>query len=147
MMVFACEMQMKKLIIPFLILILLLSACRSKSTDSVGQKVNIAAGSYTSLDVQELGTMLDSKDFVFINVHIPFAGNIQKTDLSIPYNELAQNLSQLPADKNAKIVLYCRSGYMSQLAAEELVLLGYTNVWNLEGGMVEWEEAGYEIQE
>jgi rhodanese-related sulfurtransferase len=35
---------------------------------------------------------------------------------------------------------------MSTIAAEELVRLGYTNVWNLAGGMVEWEKAGFEIE-
>jgi len=79
-------------------------------------------------------------------VHIPFAGNISDTDLSIPYDDIEENLSQLPSDKNAKVVLYCRSGRMSQIAAEKLVSLGYTNIWNLKGGMVDWEQAGYNIE-
>jgi len=90
--------------------------------------------------------MLKNKDFVFVNVHIPFEGDIAATDLSVSYDQIAQNLSQLPSDKNAKIVLYCRSGRMSEIAAEELVSLGYTNIWNLEGGMVEWEQAGFDLE-
>jgi rhodanese-related sulfurtransferase len=35
---------------------------------------------------------------------------------------------------------------MSTIAAEKLVSLGYTNIWNLTGGMVEWEQAGYSIE-
>ena len=96
--------------------------------------------SYQNVTAAELHTMLKNKDFVFVNVHIPFAGNIADTDLSIPYDQIEQNLSQFPSDKNAKIVLYCRSGHMSQIAAEKLVSLGYTNIWDLKGGMVDWEQ-------
>jgi rhodanese-related sulfurtransferase len=35
---------------------------------------------------------------------------------------------------------------MSAIAAETLVGLGYTNIWNLDGGMVDWEQAGYTIE-
>jgi len=94
--------------------------------------------------VAELQTMLENKDFVFVN-HIPYEGEISKTDLSIPYNEIDQNLDKLPDDKNAKIVLYCRSDRMSGIAAETLVGLGYTNVWNLDGSMVAWEQAGLKL--
>jgi len=128
----------------FLPVLILLAGCQSKSVS--GETVNVAGGSYQNIRVADLQTILKNKDFVFVNVHIPFAGNIPDTDVSIPYDEIEQNLSQLPTDKNAKIVLYCRSGRMSEIAAEKLVSLGYTNVWNLKGGMVDWEQAGFELE-
>ena len=136
---------MKK-IFPFLLAAIVLSACQSKPV--VGETVTIEDGSYRNVSAQELNTMMKEKDFVFINVHTPFAGLITDTDLSIPYDEISvpENLSQLPIDKNAKIVLCCRSGRMSEIAASELVSLGYTNIWNLAGGMVVWEQTGYGIE-
>jgi phage shock protein E len=136
---------MKKIVIFFLIASVL-AACQSKSV--AGEKITVSDGSYVNVSPAELNTMLKNKDFLFINVHIPFAGNIADTDLSIPYDQVIalENLAQLPVDKNAKIVLYCRSGRMSEIAAKELVSLGYTNIWNLDGGMVGWEQAGYKIE-
>jgi rhodanese-related sulfurtransferase len=135
---------MKKFIF-FLVAAVILAGCQSKPVTS--ETVSVDGGSYKNISPDELNLMLKSKDFVFINVHIPFAGNIAGTDLSIPYDQIEQDLSQLPSDKSAKIVLYCRSGRMSQMAAEKLVSLGFANIWNLKGGMVEWEQAGYELQQ
>ena len=94
----------------------------------------------------QLKAMLVKKDFTFVNVHIPYEGEIAKTDVFVPYNEIEKNLDKLPADKNAKIVLYCRSGRMSAIAAETMVRLGYTNVWNTEGGMIAWETLGLPLK-
>lgn len=126
---------------------LLLTACSPASAPSdasrdMGQTISVAGGSYTDVSVSELQTMLEAKDFVFVNVHIPFEGDLPATDISIPYNEMDQNLGQLPAEKDAKIVLYCRSGNMSTQAAKTLVELGYTNIWNLAGGFNAWKAAG-----
>ena len=66
--------------------------------------------------------------------HIPGA-------ILIPEYEIAQRAeSELP-DKNQLILVYCRSGRRSKIAAEELVKLGYTNVKEF-GGIIDWE---YEI--
>ena len=136
---------MKKLIL-FLLSAVVLAGCQSKPV--TGETVTVAGGSYQNIAPTELNTMLKTKDFVFVNVHIPFAGNITGTDLSIPYDQInaSENLSQLPADKSAKIILYCRSGRMSAIAAEQLVALGYTNIWNVAGGMDAWEQAGFDLE-
>ena len=127
-----------------MLITILVAGCQSKPV--TGETVTLAKGSYRNITANELNVMSKDKNFTLINVHIPFAGNIPGTDLSIPYDEIENSLAQLPADKNAKIILYCRSGHMSKIAAEKLVALGYTNIWNLSGGMADWEKAGYQIE-
>ncbi len=96
------------------------------------------------VSAEELTKALGQKDFVLVNVHTPYAGEIDGTDLFIPYDQIGANLAKLPQDKSAKIVLYCRSGAMSAIAAKTLVGQGYTNVLDLKGGMEAWKEAGYQ---
>lgn len=141
----------RKLFVFILVLVWLLSACSGPvapqaTVEVVGNTVSAATGSnYTDISAAELHKMLTSKDFTLVNVHIPFEGKIEGTDLFIPYDQIAQNLDKLP-DKSAKIVLYCRSGRMSSMAAEALVKSGYTNILNLSGGMLAWEQAGFKIE-
>ena len=134
---------MKKILF-LLLAVLVLIGCQSKPI--TGETTSTTDGSYQNITATELKTMLGSKDFVLVNVHIPFAGNIPGTDVSIPYNEIKQNLDQFSTDKTAKIVLYCSSGRMSEIAAEKLVSIGYTDVWNLQGGMVDWKQIGFELE-
>lgn len=106
------------------------------------QTVPVGDGSYTDVSVAGLSALLENKDFPLINVHIPYEGEIEGTDAFIPFNEIEANLDSLPDDKDARIVLYCRSGSMSAQSAETLVKLGYTDVWNLDGGMIAWKNSG-----
>ncbi len=110
-----------------------------------GKKVSVPGGMYANVGAADLKRMLGNKDFFLVNVHVPYAGEIAATDAFIPYNEVEKNISKFPADKSAKIVLYCRSGHMGAMAAEMLVKLGFKNIWNLEGGMIAWENAGNTI--
>ena len=121
---------------------LILAACASPEPGEVGE------GGYTNISVDTLKTMLDERpdSFLLVNTHIPFEGDIPNTDLSIPYNEILANLDQLPQDKDAEIVLYCRSDNMSHAASEDLVEAGYTNVKNVLGGFNAWEAAGYLLE-
>ncbi len=136
------------LILGILILsIVILAACGQTSPISTTgpEEIQVNGGSYWNITPAQLISMLENKDFLLVNVHIPYEGEIPQTDLFVPYNQIEENLSQFPQDKGAKIVLYCRSGSMSAIAARTLVKLGFSNVWNLDGGMVEWEKQGYEL--
>ncbi len=96
-----------------------------------------------NVNAAQLHDMLAHKDFVLVNVKTPYIGEIDGTDLYVPYDQLASRASELPADKGAKILVYCRSGVQSGQAAQTLIGLGYTNVWNLDGGMNAWQAAGF----
>ncbi len=125
-------MKRKSLILSLIILAaVVLSAC--------------GGSSYQNITSAELNEILENEDFLLINVHTPYVGEIPGTDLFIPHNEIEQNLSQLPQDKGTKMVVYCRIDTMNVTAAEALVDLGYTNVWSLEDGMVDWQLQGYPI--
>ncbi len=102
--------------------------------------------SYTNLSVSELQQMLKKKDFLLVNVYVPFEGNLPQTDLSIPYNQIDQHPDELP-DKDARIVLYCRSGSVSAIAAKRLVEIGFTHIYTLQGGFDAWKQAGLPMEE
>ena len=79
---------------------------------------------------------------VLVNVHVPFEGDIEGTQLSIPFDEIAEKASLLPADLDTPLLVYCRSGRMSAIATAELVRLGYRDVSDLDGGMLAWAKTG-----
>lgn len=133
-----------------LIISFVLAACSSPTATptaetAVGIPVSVeGGGTYLDIRPAQLADMLKNKDFILVNTHIPYEGELEQTDAFIPFEENGpQRVADYPEDRTAKIVLYCRSGRMSSIVAAELVRAGYTNVWNLEGGMTAWDKAGY----
>lgn len=109
---------------------------------TIGQRMPVPGGAYWEITVPQLQTMLTQKDFPLINVHVPFNGDLPLTDASIPFDQILAHLDELPADKNAPVVLYCQSGPMGLRAATSLAGQGYTRIYNLQGGMRAWGAAG-----
>ena len=71
--------------------------------------------------------MLEDKDFTLVNVHIPYGGEILRTDLFILYDEISYQRGE-PPGKETPIVLRCVTGPRSTTAAEAMLLsLGCTS--------------------
>jgi rhodanese-related sulfurtransferase len=77
-----------------------------------------------------------------INVHIPNEGSLPGTDLPLPYNEIEQRSTELPADHDTPLAIYCMTGHMSAIAGQTLTGLGYTDIVELRGGMQAWQVVG-----
>ena len=102
------------------------------------------SASYDQISGAEAKALMDSESgYVIIDArtqeeydqgHIPGA-------IMIPEYEIAVRAENELPDKDQLILVYCRSGRRSKIAAEELVKLGYTNVKEF-GGIIDWE---YEI--
>lgn len=116
----------------------------SLSTKPKAQPKKIA--NYVNISASELKSYIDSdKDIYLLDVHIPEQEHISTTDAFIPFDSLDKNISELPKDKDTEIVVYCRSGNMSETASQTLIDMGYTNVKNLTGGIKAWKAEGYEL--
>ncbi len=128
-----------RILITLIFVLLALTACQGGS--EIGKEEEIEGGSYRVVTVQELQSKLETKDFLMVNVHIPWEGDIPQTDLRLPYDQIEQSLEQLPEDRDAKILVYCLTSGMAKKAVATLVSQGYTDVWMLDGGATAWSEA------
>ena len=91
------------------------------------------------ISVQELAHLLKNPNHVYL-LDVRSAEERAILHLGgewIPLPQLNERLSELPQDKC--IVIYCRSGYRSQLAVEMLEQLGWAQVKNLTGGILAWQ--------
>ncbi|MFI8481050.1 rhodanese-like domain-containing protein [Pseudomonas sp. NPDC078700] len=88
-------------------------------------------------DVDQLTAVdaLQTKDALLIDVRTDqevASGMLQGAE-HVEYQDIAAKISQLQPDKDAPIVLYCKSGRRSGIAQDELTKLGYSNVINAGG--------------
>ena len=128
---------MKKLIL-ILFAMMLLTAC--------GQaQENKQEATYVSITAKEAKGIMDSQQgYIILDTrteqeydegHIPGA-------IVISHDEILEKAEDILTDKDQLILVYCRSGRRSKLAAADLVKLGYTNVKEF-GGIIDWP---YEVE-
>lgn len=95
---------------------------------------------YQQISQEEAKRIMDTEsDYVIIDSRTDeeFAQGHIKGAIMIPEYEIAQKAEKEIPDKNKLILVYCRSGRRSKIAAAELVKLGYTNVKEF-GGIITW---------
>ncbi|MEW6472538.1 MAG: rhodanese-like domain-containing protein [Actinomycetota bacterium] len=99
---------------------------------------------YARLDPAAFEERMKNEQAMVINVHVPYEGELEGTDAFIPYDKIRDD-PRLPKDKGTELLLYCRSGRMSEEAGVDLHEEGYTNIAHLEGGMKAWEASGRKV--
>lgn len=139
--------MMKKVILLLLLLILMLSVSACDASVTVPEDTEIQEKEteekqviYENITADEAKQIMDAETgYVILDVrteeeyaegHIPGA-------ILIPDYEIAQKAESILPDKDQKILVYCRSGRRSKNAAEALLALGYTNIWEF-GGIIDW---------
>lgn len=148
---------LRALLLSMVVLTFALAACGSDDNKSPESSAGNTAqdeettlesepGQYQTLSIDEFAAIVENRadDYQIINVHIPYAGEVANTDANIPYNDL-DALTAAIASKDSPVILYCRSGNMSEQASRALVELGYTQIWDVPGGMAAWQASGYEL--
>ena len=135
----------------FFILILLVIAviafvsfatgCASPPATKSGMPATTASGgTYQKITPATVKERLDKGEkLIVVDVRTQdeyASGHIAKS-LLLPYDEIEKKAANLLPDKSGAIIVYCRSGNRSKIAAETLIKLGYTNVADM-GGISDW---------
>lgn len=140
------------IVVLFFIVSLALSGCigekKSENNNITDTKVS-EKNTYMNVNVTQAKEMIDRGEVFILDVRRPdeyASGHINNSTLlavqDIPANELDIKLKELPKDR--KILVYCRSGSRSVAASTILVNNGFSQVYNMQGGITGWMSAGYE---
>ena len=114
----------------------------------------VSASHVRQLSVQEVKSAIDKapslreKGFFLVDVRSVEehdSGSIPGTDLNIEFREMAKRHKEIGAGLDDHIVVYCQSGKRSNIAADTLTELGYTNVYNIRGSVNAWMQAGFPL--
>lgn len=130
--------QMKRMIIPFLLCLMILSGCAAQNTWK--ESGSMSKTTYTQISQETAKEMMLREDgHVIVDVrrqdefdagHIPGA-------ILIPNESIGTVRPELLPDLNQIILIYCRSGNRSKQAAQKLFDMGYTNIFEF-GGINTW---------
>ena len=124
---------------------IILTAITSCRTTEPQNATELAKIEYIKITPYEAKLIIESEPHILLDVRTEQEFDDQHIEgaILIPYDELGGRAkSELP-NKDDVILIYCRSGRRSEIAARELIEFGYTNVFDF-GGILDWEFGVYE---
>ena len=135
----------KKTIAISILLILLFAGIGCISEYSQETESAQTAIGFTDISVEQAKQMIDNNEVFLLDVRTQeeFDEGYIEGAILIPDYELESRLSEVPED--AKILVYCRSGRRSVDASNILIDAGYTDVYNMLGGINDWKDAEYPV--
>ncbi len=114
------------------------------SKENITENSTVNSLGYEQISGEEAKKIMDSETgYIIIDARTQEEfdeGHIENAIL-IPEYEISERAEKELPDKNQLILVYCRSGRRSKIAAQALVELGYTNVKEF-GGIIDWK---YEV--
>jgi phage shock protein E len=112
--------------------------------------VGLLAGCSTSneatkkVDPVEFSEVIAQPGVIILDVRTPEefnAGHIENAiNINVADSNFSSEVSKL--DKNATVAVYCRSANRSAVATKEMSELGFTDMYDMQGGIIDWEAAG-----
>lgn len=129
--------KLKTVIILAVMVTLCINGCHTSISGSNNQETENA---YMKISAEEAKEVMDSTDdFVLVDVREAdeYADGHIEGALLIPYGEIGERAETELPDKQQTILVYCRSGRRSAIAAQTLTDLGYTDVRDF-GGIIDW---------
>ena len=137
-------MNKKALIIMTVATLFTLTACATENIksnpDSGNDVANQTEATYQKISGEDAKDMMeDGNPFILLDVRTDeeFKENRIEGAILIPDYEIVSRVEKELVDKDARILIYCRSGRRSALAAKEMINMGYTNVYDF-GGIIDW---------
>lgn len=112
--------------------LVVISSCDGEPTNPISYERITAEQAKALMDTEQNYIIIDARtQSEFDEGHIPGA-------ILIPEYEIAERAERELPNKDQLILVYCRSGRRSKIAAQALVDLGYTNVKEF-GGIIDWQ--------
>lgn len=117
------------------------AGCTQKTNTEQTEATQVNIGTYYQIPQDEAKRIMDEEsDYIIVDAREQSEydeGHI-KGAIVIPYTEIQQKAEEMLPDKEQLILVYCRSGRRSKIAAQSLANMGYTNVKEF-GGIIDWQ--------